>query len=64
MTPQQHVAYAEQLLDTLRSDGAFVDPADVLALALDAIGHAIIALAVEVGVPHDTAPEAGDGSEG
>lgn len=57
MSPEQHLAIAEQLLDA-----ESINPANGL-LQFDgnrvqaAIGHALVALAVEAGVPHGRQPQ-------
>lgn len=59
MTPQEHIAIAESLLDGPR------DPMDPMfsqidiAMSVNALAHAVIALAVELGVPHQAAPATG-----
>lgn len=57
MTPQQHLDEAERLLVMMRRHGNGWDGQALLATALEATGHAVVALAIESGVPH-TAPAA------
>lgn len=52
MNATQHLAQAEQLLGQIEAGDTSVDPADVLNLALDGIGHALIAIAIAQGIPH------------
>lgn len=59
MTPEQHIAAAEDALaaaDEHAEDGL---PELLQAALLKAIAHALIATAVEGGVPHATVPPAG-----
>lgn len=55
MTAAEHIAKAELLLKTAADTGHTWDAADLVAVALSSIGHALIALAVESGVPHAAA---------
>lgn len=52
MTPQHHLIRAERLLDQVSSGAAAADPVWLISRTLEAIGHALIAQAVESGVPH------------
>lgn len=59
MTPEQHIAAAES---SLVSAGDLYEqqfPNEAKFELLNAIGHALIALAVESGVPHQTTNTAG-----
>lgn len=55
MTPAEHIAQAEQLLAQAAEPGRWWDEGELLATALQSIGHALIGIAVELGAPH-TAP--------
>lgn len=58
MTPQEHIDAAELMLKDLNGyDEPFTEH-QIMANALIAVGHALIALAVETGAPHPTAPAA------
>jgi hypothetical protein len=59
VTPAEHIAKAEQLLADaeVEQDGAF--PQFVPFKVRLATAHALIALAVENGVPHSPTPPAG-----
>jgi hypothetical protein len=52
VTAAGHLAEAEHLLQRIHVRGHEWDDAALLACALEAIGHALVALAVETGVPH------------
>lgn len=54
MTPADHIALAEQLVDKSRSTDAPMMPEERIYTTLQAITHALIALAVENGAPHST----------
>ena len=59
MTPAEHIAEAERLANLVRDDyngGLVGNPGED---ALLAVAHALIALAVENGVPHAAAPAVG-----
>lgn len=59
MTPAEHIAEAERLVKLVQADydgGPLGDPDQDARLA---IAHALIALAVEAGVPHAAAPAVG-----
>lgn len=58
MTPAQHLETADRLLLHLSRRGPDDEPAELLADALVAIGHALVALAAESGVPHREPGEA------
>ena len=63
MTPAEHLAEAERLLDQARGNEG-----DYLSTVTDdhvlaALAHAVIAVAGELGVPHPAAP-AGGGPSG
>lgn len=52
MTPQEHIAKAEQTL-TIAEDAEFDDtPTALIAELLFSVAHSLIAIAVESGVPH------------
>lgn len=59
MTPAEHIAMAEGLIEEAnrKIDGGWPESARHELLA--AITHALIAIAVEGGVPHATVPPAG-----
>lgn len=61
MTPQEHLAEAEALLATPKDPyllpGSYMDLGPVWA----AIGHALVAIAVELGAPHTAAAAAAPG---
>ena len=56
MTPADHIAEAERLVVLVQSDYDGVPVGNPGEDALLAVAHALIALAVENGVPHTTAP--------
>lgn len=56
MTPKEHIAEAERLLEAARQATAPGESIESLSLATQAQGHALIALAVESGAPHTAAP--------
>lgn len=59
MTPAEHIAEAERLITLVQNDGnsgPLDSPTEDLLLA---VAHALIALAVENGAPHASAPPAG-----
>lgn len=54
MTPEEHIATAETILANVGDQGdAYVGEHFIPELLL-AIGHALVAIAVESGVPHQT----------
>lgn len=62
MTPAGHVDRADNLLDKLRTDGRAWDESARIVTALEAVAHACIAIAIELGAPHvsgDTAAASG-----
>lgn len=63
MNAAEHLAYAEKLLAVVKSNDKVQDPALLTALALEAIGHGLAAVAIELGVPHDVAAGTGAGDE-
>lgn len=52
MTSADHINEAELILARAKETGHEWDEADLVAAALSAIGHALIAMAIENGVPH------------
>jgi len=54
MTPAEHIARAEEELQAARDLGNEWDQGERLSVALTAIGHALIAIAVELGAPHQS----------
>lgn len=56
MTAKEHLARAEELLASLEEHKGGWEAADVLEVALMAIGHGLVAVGVELGVPHASAP--------
>lgn len=54
MTAQEHLAEAERILADLSDPEVTWQATDLLAMALEAIGHGLVAVAAELGVPHDT----------
>lgn len=62
MTPAEHVTAAEQALDQAADMTNMWDQAERVAIALTGVGHALIALAVEQGAPHASAPPGGPAS--
>lgn len=56
MTPQEHIDAAEAGLANATQYKDAWDTGQELAEILTAIGHALIALAVENGAPHPTTP--------
>lgn len=58
MNASQHLARAEQLLTGIDTNRREWEPLEQLAAALEAIGHALTAIAIEAGAPH-AAPQAG-----
>ena len=58
MTPAEHIARAEQLLALpYQNDGGWTEQQHQ-ANATEAVGHALIAIAVELGAPHTPATSA------
>lgn len=64
MLAAQHLDYTEQILAELKSGDSEVDNIYVISAALEAIGHALVAIADMLGVPHAPGPAAGDGNAG
>lgn len=59
MTPEEHITQAEEHL-ALAGDGYLEQrPDQAVSQALLAIGHALVAAAVELGVPHAPAQQEG-----
>lgn len=58
MTAKEHLAKAEELLGQLAGNRRGWEDAAVLATALEAIGHGLLAVAAELGVPHAPATPA------
>lgn len=63
MTAAEHLARAEALLATIAGQSYVQDGITITALALEAQGHALIALAAELGVPHADTTETGAGHD-
>lgn len=59
MTPAEHIAKAEEMLSAAEEISTQGLPLDVTDTLLAAIGHTLIALAVENGAPHASAPAVG-----
>lgn len=59
MTPAEHIAAAEQILTEVQDTGDDWLSNEVTAELLVAVAHALIAIAVESGVPHQTQTPAG-----
>lgn len=59
MTAEQHLERAEQLLEQAQQADAGYELPARLGVALEAVGHAVAAVAIELGVPHPNAPIAG-----
>lgn len=59
MTPAEHVAEAERLLTVDYQDGTQLPMLPPPVNVWMAIAHALVALAVENGVPHAAPPAAG-----
>lgn len=54
MTPADHIALAEKLLRQCRDpDNGWLDQ-EALAVATEAGAHALVAIAVELGAPHQS----------
>lgn len=62
MTPADHIARAESTLQDTRDLGTDWDQGERIAMALAAIGDALVAIAVELGAPHSAAPAGGAAS--
>lgn len=56
MMPAEHIAKAEQLLQQAQDSDTEDLGSFVSATATEAIGHALIAIAIELGAPHAAAP--------
>lgn len=52
MNAKDHLDRAEAVLDSLRGDYQKWDQAEALALATEAVAHALTAVAIELGAPH------------
>ena len=61
MTAEEHLAYQEKLLAVIKTDDRVQDTGMLAALALEAIGHGLAAVAIELGVPHAQPASQGDG---
>lgn len=59
MTPAEHIAEAERLITLVQGDGNSGPLDSSVEDLLLAIAHAVIAFAVENGVPHASVPPAG-----
>lgn len=57
MTPQEHLEQAEAYLSGLADPAAPDFTSMDIAITLNALTHAVIALAIELGVPHSTPPQ-------
>lgn len=64
MTVKEHLDRAEQLLEAAYTAGEEWEIIDVLSAALNAIGHALVALAIESGAPHPNTPGGSTASGG
>jgi len=54
MTPAQHIAHAESELQAARDLGNDWELLERVTVALTAIGHGLIAIAIELGAPHQS----------
>lgn len=59
MTPAEHITAAEQALTAADNWREVWTEGERTAITLTAVGHALIALAVELGAPHAAAPSGG-----
>lgn len=57
MTPAQHLAEADRLLEMVGREDSPWSADWVLARAMQAQAHALAAIAVELGAPHDAGPK-------
>lgn len=64
MTVSEHLDQAEQLLEAAYTKGDEWEVSEVVAAALTAIGHALVALAIESGAPHPNMPGGSTASGG
>lgn len=62
MTAKGHLERAEQLLEQARNATEPGVTGEVTALALEAIGHGLAAIAIELGAPHTAGPGTEAGS--
>lgn len=62
MSPADHVELAEQQLAMAAENAQSWDTDMQQVFVLKAIGHALIAIAVELGAPHTTLPAASSAS--
>lgn len=56
MNAKDHLARADQLLEQADTNRRTWEPIEMLSAALEAIGHALAAIAIEAGAPHAAAP--------
>lgn len=56
MNAKQHLARADRLLESADTNSRTWEPLEKVAAALEAIGHALTAIAIEAGAPHTPAP--------
>jgi hypothetical protein len=61
VTPAEHVNRSEQLLNILRDHGGAWEDGAKVVTALEALTHATVAVAIELGAPHDAAAAAAAG---
>ena len=61
MTPAEHLAEAERLLGVASNTGDPEFISGALGYLLESIGHALIAAAAELGVPHTDTTTGGTG---
>jgi hypothetical protein len=63
VTPADHIARAENILRDTRDLGNEWDKGERISMTLAAIGDALVAIAIELGAPHqaDTTAPAGNG---
>lgn len=61
MTPEQHLNHAENLLTVVASASVEQSSPWIMNSIMVAIGHALIANAIEMGVPHQAAEFGGGG---
>ncbi len=59
MTAAEHLAYADMLLASIKNSDQGWDTLELTGRALEAIGHGLAAIAIELGAPHAAAPSGG-----